>query len=99
MIKVENYFEFLANDSDELMLLCESSTETPHKPIMIFDGGKTALLQRSQGETKKLTNIDNDVANIIKNSKSLLVIEINKTTESITYTYPTPIKILKRLPK
>ncbi len=98
MIKVESYFEFLANDDNELILLCESDNESPHQPVIIYDGEQTALLQRGNNNTKKLVNIDKNVSDIIKQNSSLLVVEINKGTEDITYTYPAAIKILKRLP-
>ncbi|MBQ7632631.1 MAG: hypothetical protein IJS88_00770 [Alphaproteobacteria bacterium] len=87
-----NTFDFLISEENEVMLILYARDIAPEDPIVRLNPeNNTIELYRMKNDAFTLEKVDNEVFELLKNEKNLLVCEIlpteNPDETEIVYTY------------
>ncbi len=87
-----NTFDFLISEENEVMLILYARDIAPEDPIVHLNPeNNTIELYRMKNDAFTLEKVDNEVFELLKNEKNLLVCEIlpteNPDETEIVYTY------------
>lgn len=96
MIEHENKFSILKNAAGELMILMRARMDNASKPELLYDGGKYAMLYRTENNTIVLDCIHTEVRDLLAQSDTILVVEAQG--QSIVREYFSAVKTTKKLP-
>ena len=73
-----NFYDFIINEDDEIMLLLYARDTKPENPhISIDEDNKQAYLYRSKNEGVLIDDISDEILNILSSSDSLLICELS----------------------
>ena len=91
-----NTFDFLVSDENEVLLLLYARDIAPEAPIVRLNAEQNNIeLYRRVNDAFTLEHVENEVFDILKNEKELLVCEImptdNPDETEIVYTYKAQI--------
>ncbi len=76
---MENTFDFVINDEDEVMLLLYTRDGKPEKPfIEIMPQDKSAILHRNSEDKILLEDIGDEVIDSLHDADTLLVCELSR---------------------
>ena len=80
---MENTFDFVINEEDEVMLLIYARDGAPSNPfIEISPEDKTAILHRNDNDEILLENIDDEVIDSLHDADTLLVCELSADADN-----------------
>lgn len=69
-------YQILNNNNNDLALIIDAQDTEPDGPMLICDGGDTALLFRDWGSNLRLRDISPETADELLNAPSILVKEV-----------------------
>ena len=83
------------NDNNDLALIIDAQDTEPDGPILVCDGGDTALLFRDWGSNIRLRDISPEASGALLNATSILVKEV--CGDSIVREYAARIRKVKNV--
>ncbi len=86
-------YQILQDHDGDLLLIIEPQTTEPDGPILIYDGGDTALLFRDWDSNVRLNNISEEARPVLKDAEEIFVVEMKK--DRIIRDYMAPIHIVQ----
>lgn len=94
--ELENTYDFVTNDEDEVMLLLYAGEDEPKNPTIEIDAdNRSAILYRNEDDAISLEVIPDDVFDSLLDADSLLVCELsreeNEDDTKIVYAYEADI--------
>ena len=93
----EDNFNILKNGVGNLMILIRARMGGVKSPSIIYDGGQSALLYRTEKTPLILDYIHPAIREDLKNKKDVLVVETNEG--SVVREYISNIQVVPALPK
>ncbi len=84
-------YQILKHPDNDLILVLDPQPSEPDGPMLIYDGGDTALLFHSWDNSVKLKNLTPEVAFDLKNAKIIYVFEVSDGQFIREYTAPVRI--------
>ena len=83
MQKNLNFYDFLINDEDEVMLLLYARENTPQTPSISIDTStNSAIFYRNENDSFSLQEIPSDIIDALQEVDNILVCELNEDEES-----------------
>ena len=89
-------FNILKNGEGNLMLLVHARMGGVENSKVVYDGGQTALLHRTDKEIVALDFIHPAVRSDLKKKKEVLIVEVN--AGAVVREYIAPVFVVKTLP-
>ena len=86
-------YQILKHPDNDLILVLDPQPSEPDGPMLIYDGGDTALLFHSWTNSIKLKDLSSETCDELKNAKTIYVLEMSDGVFVREYT--TPIKIVR----
>ena len=73
-----NFYDFIINEDDEIMLLLYAKDSSPESPYINIDkDNKQAFLYRSENEGICIEDISDEILDILSTSDKLLICELS----------------------
>ena len=86
-------YQILKNNNNDLALIIDAQDTEPDGPMLICDGGDTALLFRDWFSNVRLNGISPETGPELLNAKVIYVVEM--AGDTITREYTAPIRIVR----
>ncbi|MCQ2223703.1 MAG: hypothetical protein MJZ35_07950 [Bacteroidaceae bacterium] len=88
-------YTILKNQEQQLLLTIEYQATDPDDPMLVYDGGDTALLIRDWDSTIKLSSISEEASHALMGSSEIRVHELHN--EVLLRDYVARIRIVKNV--
>ena len=88
LIEKQDFYEIIENKYGELAIFIDARAGTPSKPVLEFDGKKTALLKRDEWLAVRLDNIDPETKNVLAESEFVMIVELSGDVVERVYGVP-----------
>ena len=88
-------YKILQDKDGDLILLIDPQQCEPDGPLVIYDGGDTALLFRNWSSSVRLRNISEQSRPFLKDAEKIYVFEVDG--DDILRDYVAPVRIVKNV--
>lgn len=89
LIEKQDFYEIIENKYGELAIFIDARSGAPEKPVLEFDGKKTALLKRDERLAVRLDNIDPETRNVLAEAEFVMIVEL--TGDVVERVYGVPV--------
>ena len=89
LIEKQDFYEIIENKYGELAIFIDARSGAPEKPVLEFDGKKTALLKRDYRLAVRLDNIDPETRNVLAEAEFVMIVEL--TGDVVERVYGVPV--------
>lgn len=88
LIEKQDFYEIIENKYGELAIFIDAREGAPLKPVLEFDGKKTALLKRDSRLAVRLDDINEETVAPLAESEFVLIVELKGKMVERTYGVP-----------
>lgn len=88
LIEKQDFYEIIENKYGELAIFIDAREGAPLKPVLEFDGKKTALLKRDARLAVRLDDINEETVAPLAESEFVLIVELKGKMVERTYGVP-----------
>ena len=92
----EGYYDILQNGAGDILISIRAREGEPEDPRLVYDGGKHALLYRSNGFSITLDFIHPEARVPLSKVESVLIVEFDN--ENVVREYDVPLRMVKKIP-
>lgn len=89
LVEKQDFYEIIENKYGELAIFIDARSGAPEKPVLEFDGKKTALLKRDERLAVRLDNIDPETRNVLAEAEFVMIVEL--TGDVVERVYGVPV--------
>ena len=86
-------YKILKDKDNNLILVINPQNDEPDGPMLIYDGGDTALLFHDWGNSLRLKELSSDASQELMNASNIEVVEMSGG--DIAREYTAPVKIVR----
>ena len=84
----QDFYEIIENKYGELAIFIDARDGAPDKPVLEFDGKKTALLKRDDRLAVRLDDIHEDTRDTLAEAEVVMIVELKGKMVERTYAVP-----------
>ena len=88
LIEKQDFYEIIENKYGELAIFIDARDGSPDKPVLEFDGKKTALLKRDDRLAVRLDDIHEDTRDTLAEAEVVMIVELKGKMVERTYAVP-----------
>ena len=92
-LEQESRYDILQNKEGEILIIINSRPGGPEEPRFVYDGGKTALLNRTKEMAVVFKDIAEGARKPLKMVTSMLIVEVED--DVVLREYTVPVRIIK----
>lgn len=98
MRQMKSYTCFLTEKGDVVVVIPFMGTNKPNRSKLLYAGGEHAVFYKTAKEEVILDYINEIIQPILKETKRVLLFEVDVTKQKIMQSYFVPVKHVEKLP-